>query len=122
MQQEASNPVQDKSYKFALQVVLFTKGMMDRKEFVLSRQLLRSGTSVGANIEEAIHAQSKKDFVNKLSIALKEANETRYWLLLIHDSHIYADPDGKELFLLTSIKELIALLTAIIKTSRKTMK
>lgn len=81
------NVVCDKSYAFALRVIKVYKFLtFERKEFVLSKQLLRSGTSIGANVEEAIAASSKADFVHKLNIAAKEARETTYWLRLLKDS------------------------------------
>ncbi len=79
--------VANKSYLFALEVIKTYKTLIqDKKEYVLSKQLLRSGTSIGANVNEAVCAQSKRDFVHKLSIALKEARETLYWLKLLYDS------------------------------------
>src|SRR5258708_37217298 len=78
------NTVKDKSFAFALQVVKLAKYLEGRKEFVLSKQVLRSETAIGALVREAEHAESKADFVHKLSIALKEANETLYWLELLH--------------------------------------
>jgi four helix bundle protein len=88
-----------------------------KKEFVLSRQLLKSGTSIGANIREAEHAQSKADFINKLSISLKEANETEYWLDLLYETNYLSD----ELFQNLKIRniELLKLLISIINTSKK---
>src|SRR4051812_20917054 len=81
------NPLKTKSYAFALQIVGCCRRLSEeRKEYVLSRQLLKSGTSVGANISEANQAQSRADFVHKLSIALKESVETEYWLSLLRDS------------------------------------
>ena len=81
------NPLKTKSYAFALRVVKLYKYLaFETKEFVLSKQVLRSGTSIGANIAEGNRGQSKADFVNKLSIALKEADETEYWLNLLRDS------------------------------------
>ena len=77
---------QKKSFLFAIEIVSLYKVLVDRKEFVLSKQLLRSGTSIGANIRESEHAQSKVDFINKLSISLKEANETEYWLDLLFET------------------------------------
>lgn len=116
-QNNTSNPLREKSYTFALHIICFCKDLREkRKEFDMSRQLIRSGTSIGANIEEAIHAPSKKDFVNKLSIALKEAHESQYWLRLLCDSG-YANTLVIE-SLLGELKELIALLTSIIKSSR----
>lgn len=77
-----------KSYDFALRIVGMNKYLREQKgEFVLSKQILRSGTAIGALIRESEFAQSQADFVNKLSVALKEANETDYWLNLLHDSH-----------------------------------
>ncbi len=73
---EKRNVIKEKSFEFAKEIVYLYKNLADKKEFVLSRQLLKSGTSIGANIREAEHAQSKADFINKLSISLKEANET----------------------------------------------
>src|ERR1044072_308863 len=82
-----SSPLQDKSYAFAIRMVRMYQFLSAQKrEFILSKQVLRSGTSVGANIAEASFAQSKPDFVTKLSIAAKEAHETRYWLRLLHDT------------------------------------
>lgn len=93
------------------------KNLADKKEFVLSRQLLKSGTSIGANIREAEHAQSKADFINKLSISLKEANETEYWLDLLYETNYLSD----ELFQNLKNKniELLKLLISIINTSKK---
>ncbi|NNL15788.1 MAG: four helix bundle protein [Flavobacteriaceae bacterium] len=79
--------LKNKSYDFAIQIVKTYKLISsDRKEYTLSKQLLRSGTSIGANIREAEFAQSNKDFINKMSIALKESNETEYWLSLLKDT------------------------------------
>ncbi len=72
------NVIKEKSFLFAIEIVSLYKVLVERKEFVLSKQLLRSGTSIGANVRESEHAQSKADFIHKLSIALKEANETEY--------------------------------------------
>jgi four helix bundle protein len=79
--------VKDKSYAFAIRIVKLYKFLTtDKREFVLSKQLLRSGTAIGALVKEAEHAQSKADFLNKMNIALKEANETEYWLILLRDT------------------------------------
>ena len=93
MNKKTENIVATKSYAFALRIIKLYKFLIsEKKEFVLSKQVLRSGTSVGALIKEAEHAQSKKDFINKMNIALKEANETEYWLMLLKDSeYISAD-------------------------------
>lgn len=84
--------IQRKSYKFALRIVmLYLHLIKEKKEFQLSKQILRSGTSIGANIEEAQGGQSHKDFLSKISIAYKEARETHYWLRLLKDSHLIDD-------------------------------
>lgn len=88
------NLVRDKSYAFAVRIVNLYKHLsQNKKEFVLSKQILRSGTSVGANIEEAIGAQSKRDFITKLSIAYKEIRETSYWLRLLRDTNFLAQKE-----------------------------
>ncbi len=75
-----NNVIEEKSFKFALRIINLYKFLRsEKKEYIMSKQILRSGTSVGANIAEGVEAQSKKDFISKLSIALKEANETKYW-------------------------------------------
>lgn len=106
-----------KSYNFAVLVVKTYKIISsDKKEFTLSRQLLKSGTSIGANIREAEFAQSNKDFINKMSISLKEANETEYWLLLLKDTdYINIDTFTK---LLNLNKELIKMLVSTINTMK----
>jgi four helix bundle protein len=86
------NIVQEKSYTFALRIIkLYKYFCIDKKEYELSRKIIRSGTSIGANIEEAIAGQSEKDFLSKLAIAYKEARETHYWLRLLHDSDYIDD-------------------------------
>ena len=109
--------VREKSYIFALRIVKAYKYLnQEQREFVLSKQMLRSGTSIGALVKEAEHAQSRADFVNKMNVALKEANETEYWLMLLKDSK-YIDEKS-----FTSIhqdcSELIKLLVSIVKTSK----
>src|SRR5829696_8375976 len=87
MSQPRQNVLKVKSYAFALQTINLYKHLAERKrEYILSKQLIRSGTSIGANIAEAIQAQSRADFIHKLSIALKEAVETEYWLNLLRDA------------------------------------
>ena len=115
------NVVQEKSFTFALSIVTVSRRLQfDHRELVLSKQLLRSGTSIGANIEEAIAAQSKKDFLAKMSIALKEARETHYWLRLIHQSGVMNDPDIDKL--LHACQELVALLSRITLTTRQNLR
>lgn len=111
------NILKDKSYLFAIQVVKCAQNIIgNKKEFVLSKQLLRSGTVIGALISEAEFAQSKADFINKMSIALKEANETLYWLSLLKDTDYISDNEHSSLS--DSCKELIALLVATVKTAK----
>lgn len=110
-----------KSYDFALRIIKLYQFMADeRREYVLSKQVLRSGTSIGANIEESVHAQSKVDFVHKLSIAQKEANETNYWLRLLKDAG-YIEEKLAESFLI-DCEEIQRLLTASIKTAKANLK
>jgi four helix bundle protein len=111
------NVVKDKSFAFALRVIKLAKFLeSEKREFVLSRQLLRSGTAIGALVREAEHAESKADFIHKMSIALKEANETLYWLDLLHHGE-YIDEQGFQSIGCDS-EELVKLLIAIIKTSK----
>ena len=112
--------LKDKSYGFALEIVRLSQYLVaDKKEYVLSKQLLRSGTAVGALIREAEFAQSKKDFIHKMSIALKEANETLYWLDLLKDTSYLVE--DKYLSLHSVCKELVAMLVSSIKTSKKSI-
>ena len=109
------NLIVDKTFSFALKIIsLYKELSSNKKEYVLSKQILRSGTSIGANVSEATEAQSKADFVHRLSIALKEARETEYWIrLLIGAEYISPATPLKE-----DINEIIRILTAIIKTSK----
>ncbi|MDR1454078.1 MAG: four helix bundle protein [Tannerella sp.] len=109
--------VRDKSYAFALRIIKVYKYLnQEQREFVLSKQVLRSGTSIGALVKEAEHGQSRADFVSKMNIALKEANETEYWLMLLKDSN-YIDEKS-----FTSVhqdcSELIKMLASIVKTTK----
>lgn len=94
------------------------KKLQQEKEFIISRQILRSGTSIGANVEEALAGQSKRDFIAKMSISSKEARETKYWLRLLKESEI-TSLDVKSLIL--DIDELIRILTSIVKTSQQNL-
>jgi len=112
------NILKTKSYKFALRMVkLFQYLSNDKKEFVLSKQILRSGTSIGANIEEAYQGESKADFIHKLAIANKEAFETHYWLRLLRDSNLLESKIADSL--LIDCDELQKLLVTSIKTAKK---
>jgi len=109
------NLIQEKSFQLALDTISFYIQLRDEKEFVISKQLLKSGTSIGANIEEAIAAQSRKDFINKMLIASKESRETRYWLRLLDKSELTTLSTEK---LLADIENIINILTKIIITTK----
>jgi len=109
------NTVSDKSFDFAIRIVrLYQHLKQTRSEYVMSKQLLRCGTSIGANIAEAQYGQSKADFHAKMQIALKEASETSYWLRLLHRTDYLSETEFKSL--MADINELLRLLTAICKT------
>ena len=109
--------VMNKSYAFALRIVKLYKYLVyEKKEYVLSKQLLRSGTSIGALIKEGEHAQSKADFLNKMNIALKEANETQYWIELLRDSDYLSYKDSLSIY--DNSNELIRLLASIVKSTK----
>lgn len=107
--------LRQKSYDFAKKIVRMCMALQEKREFVLSKQLLKSGTSIGANIEEASRAQSRADFIAKLSIAHKEAAETDYWLRLLIDCNLGNPKTGE---LRTHVDEIIKMLTSSIKTAR----
>ena len=110
----AKSVIREKSFLFALEIIELFKKLRDGHEYVLSKQLLRSGTSIGANIEEALAGQSRKDFLAKMAVASKEARETRYWLALLQESRlakIELNPG------LRNVDELIRILTSIVKTT-----
>ncbi|MFM6004819.1 MAG: four helix bundle protein, partial [Sphaerospermopsis kisseleviana] len=108
----------EKSFDFAVRIVnLYQYLNNEKKEFVLSNQLLRSGTAIGALVREAEQAESKADFIHKLAIALKEANESDYWIELIYKTDYLTEKQYKSIK--NDITELIRLLTSIIKTSKK---
>lgn len=111
------SPLQQKSFLFALQIIKLSRHLKETyNEFDIARQILKSGTSIGANIREAKNAQSHTDFISKLSIALKEADETQYWLELIHASDMMSDQNHQSAN--NDLKELIAMLTSSIKTTK----
>jgi four helix bundle protein len=117
MNETTDNIVANKSYAFALEIINLYKSLVEKKEFVISKQLVRSGTSIGANIHEAISSESKKDFVHKLGIAVKETRETLYWLNLLKDSN-YIDQEQFDK-LNPKCNELIKILNSIILTMRQ---
>ncbi len=115
------NILKIKSFDFALKVILAYKEIVNKhKEYVLSKQLLRSGTSIGAMIREAEFAQSKADFISKLSIGLKESNETEYWLLLLEESGYISQETAVKL--ISDNNELTSMLVASIKTAKASLK
>ena len=112
-----NNITRTKSIEYAIEIVRIVQRIQEiKKEYVLSKQLLRSGTAIGALIREAEHAESRKDFIHKMNISLKEANETRYWLELLHQTEYIEQ--GKFDTLYNGITELIKLLAAIVKSSK----
>ena len=115
---ENNNIVANKSFEFALLIIKLYKILKNQNEFIISKQVLRSGTSIGANVQEASAAFSKKDFIYKMSIASKEARETKYWLLLLQKSNLIdtnLDSHLKE------VQSLINILTKIVKTSQQNL-
>jgi len=110
--------IYDKTLNFAQRIVRVYKVLSgERKEFVMSKQLLRSGTSIGANVSEAIYAQSRPDFIHKMSIALKEAHETEYWLKLLASGEYILEKEFVSLE--ADVKEIIKILISIVKTSKE---
>lgn len=115
------NIVEKKSFKFAIRIVNLYKHLIaDKKEYIMSKQLLKCGTSIGANVAEAECGQTKADFYAKLSIALKEARETYFWLRLLCETEYLTEKEFISMEI--DIKEIIALLTAICKTTQQNQK
>lgn len=112
-----NNLLSQKSFDFSLEIIALYKQLIEEKEFVMSKQLLRSGTSIGANIFEANYAFSSKDFVYKLTVSRKEANESIYWLKLLQFSKIINDSQSE--LLVSRCNEIMRILTSSIKTARK---
>ena len=116
---EKGNPAAEKSKAFAVRIIrLYQYLMNEKKEHVLSKQILRCGTSIGANVREAVVGQSKKDFIAKMQIALKETCETEYWLELLQDTEYITGNAGESLR--SDCHELYQMLTAILKTAKAT--
>ena len=113
----ADNQILIDSKAFALRIIKLYKFLKEEQQvYVLSKQILRSGTSIGANVRESVNAQSRMDFINKLNIALKEANETEYWLDLLHESDILEEKLFESIY--DDCKKIVATLTKIIKTAK----
>ena len=113
-----SNPVREKSFRFALMVVGLCRELQAKREYVISKQLMRSGTSIGANIEEAVSAESRKDFLHKMNLALKEARESHYWLRILDASEIETKRNMREHLAIAD--ELVRLLVAITRKISRT--
>ena len=117
---KTENHIVDKSFDFAVRIVNLCKYLQnDKKEYILSKQLIRCGTSIGANINEAQAAQSTNDFISKLSISSKEAREAKYWLELLTETDYLPKDHSKVIELKAQNLELIKLLTSIIKTTQE---
>jgi len=115
---KTENPILDKSFEFSISIIELYKKLVACNEFVISKQILKSATSIGANVREATAAQSKRDFISKMSIASKEARETEYWLLLLDRSKL-VDLDYNEL--LFKSLEIIKILTSIVKSAQQSL-
>jgi len=115
-----NNIVRDKSYQFAIRIVKLYKYIYEtKKENTLSKQLLRAGTSIGANIEEAIGGQSDKDFIAKLSISYKECRETHYWLRLLKDTDFITEQEFQSI--IKDCEELLKIIASILKTMKQNL-
>ena len=111
---KTKNVIVDMSFNFSLQIISLYKVLVEKKEFIISKQLLRSATSIGANVEEAIAAQSRKDFIHKMSIASKEARETKYWIRLLEQSKLVETDYSLALI---NVDHILNILTKIVKTT-----
>jgi len=114
MRNDKENVIVEKSFQFAIKIVLYCELLEDKKKYVISRQLLRSGTSIGANVREAQNAESKADFIHKIKLAAKEADETEYWLLICKNTPSYPFEEK----LLIDVQELLKILSKIISSSK----
>jgi four helix bundle protein len=115
----SKNIIKDKSLEFALKIIKLCQHLYEQKEYVLSKQIMRSGTSIGALIRESEHAESKADFIHKLSIAQKEANETAYWLELLVKSGFIKDVSFSSIS--DDLSEILKILSSIIITTKKSL-
>ena len=117
MKRVTGNRIVDLTFDFALNIIQFSEQLDEKKKYIIAKQIIRSGTSIGANVSEAQSSESKADFIHKLKIAAKEAEETEYWLLLCMYSEGYPFNE----ILLTQIKEIQKLLTSIINSAKKNL-
>ena len=115
---ERDNVILKKSFDFALQIIEFSETLEEAKKFVIAKQILKSGTSIGANVREAQNAESRADFIHKMKVALKEAEETEYWLLLFKHSKNYPFAEN----LMDTVKEMLKLLHSIVYTANTNKK
>ncbi|AQX04843.1 four helix bundle protein [Elizabethkingia meningoseptica] len=115
MRNDKENIIVDKTFNFALDIIAFSEEIFRVNKYSLANQVFKSGTSIGANVKEAQNAESKADFIHKIKIAAKEADETEYWLLLCLKSPYLNSPDEK---LLLDLKEILLILSKIISTSK----
>ena len=121
--EKKTNIILDKTFSFSLSIIALYQYLTVQKcEYVMSKQLLKSGTSIGANINEAQEAQSKKDFISKCSISLKEARETDYWLRLLAASHYLDGKEAELTVLFGELSDIRKILTSIINSSKKSLK
>mgnify|MGYP000064461147 CR=1 FL=1 len=111
---EKKNVIKDKTFEFAKDIVYLYKDLAEKKEFVLSKQLLRSGTSIGANVKEAQNSESNRDFIHKFKIALKEADELEYWLFICNEVETYENAD----YLIEKLTTIRKILNKIISSSK----
>lgn len=112
--------IKDKSFAFAIRAIKLYKILVtEKREYVLSKQLLKSGTAIGALVKEGEHAQSKKDFLNKMNVALKEANETEYWLLLLKETEYIGGREFDSIH--KDCDELVRMLVSIVKTTKTSL-
>jgi four helix bundle protein len=118
MRNDKQNVIVEISFQFALDIIEFSELLEESRKFIVARQVLRAGTSIGANIREAQNAESKLDFIHKLKISAKEADETDYWLLLCKKARNYPNPDH----LLLKLYEIVKVLSKIISTSKSNLK
>ncbi|AEA34646.1 four helix bundle protein [Hippea maritima] len=117
------NTIYKKSFDFAVRIAkLYNFLCSNYKEYTISKQLLRCGTSIGSNVNEAISAQSKKDFISKMAIANKEARETKYWINLLIATDYLSKTENHVITLQNDIEEIIKILTSIVKTSQENLK
>jgi len=118
MRNDKQNFIVELSFQFAIEIIEFSELLEEKRKFVLARQILKAGTSIGANVREAQNAESKMDFIHKLKISAKEADETEYWLLLCQKAKNYPDPQD----LIDRLIEIIKLLSKIISTTKHNLK